>query len=90
MGFHSCPGSKIFKDVRPEYLGCPHCGKEIELWSDELVVRCKNCGNYVSKRRGASCIDWCRFARECVGAQKYARLQQEELQCQTPIAEPAR
>lgn len=80
MGLHgSCPGAKLFKEIKPEYLNCPHCGKEIELWSDELVIRCRHCGGFVSKRRGASCIDWCKFAKECIGAQKFERLREDNV-----------
>jgi DNA-directed RNA polymerase subunit RPC12/RpoP len=74
---HNCPGSKLFKEIRPEYIACPHCGAETELWSDELVIRCKSCGGIIAQKRGASCIDWCRFAKECIGAQKWERLQRE-------------
>jgi len=88
MGLHgSCPGAKLFKEIKPEYLSCPHCGKEIELWSDELVIRCKHCGGFVSKRRGASCIDWCKFAKECIGAQKFERLRQDNALSEAVAAE---
>jgi len=71
----SCPGSKLFKDIKPEYLDCAVCGHEVEIWSDELVARCPQCKSVISRDRGASCIDWCRWAQECVGAQKYRQLQ---------------
>ncbi len=70
----SCPGARLFREVRPEYLSCPHCGAEVEIWSDELVARCLQCGHAVPRERGASCIDWCAHAAECVGAQKLRRL----------------
>lgn len=69
-----CPGARTIKEASPEYMPCPHCGKEMEVWTDELVARCPHCKKPVPRERGASCIDWCAFAAECVGAQKYRRL----------------
>ncbi|HOG45570.1 MAG TPA: hypothetical protein PLJ35_08940 [Anaerolineae bacterium] len=70
----NCPGARLFREVRPEYIACPRCGHEVEIWSDELVARCLQCGQVVPRERGASCIDWCSHAAECVGAQKLRRL----------------
>jgi Zn finger protein HypA/HybF involved in hydrogenase expression len=72
-----CPGAKLFKEIKPDYIDCPHCRREVEIWSDELIITCPYCKGEVSQSRGASCIDWCQFARECVGAEKFERLQQE-------------
>lgn len=69
-----CPGARTIREATPEYISCPHCGREIEIWSDELVARCPHCHGAVPQKRGASCIDWCAFAADCVGAQKYRRL----------------
>jgi hypothetical protein len=46
----------------------------MEIWSDEPLARCPNCGLYVSQERGASCIDWCQSAAECIGLEAYERL----------------
>jgi DNA-directed RNA polymerase subunit RPC12/RpoP len=72
-----CPGARLFREVRPEYVDCPHCGGEVEIWSDELVARCPHCRQLVPRERGASCIDWCAHAAECIGAQAYNRLKSE-------------
>ena len=78
MAFNSgCPGAKLFKEITPDYIDCPHCRREIEIWSDELVITCPHCKGEVTQSRGAACIDWCQFAKECVGAEKYERLQQK-------------
>lgn len=74
---HNCPGSKLLKEARPDYINCPHCGYEIELWTDEVIIRCPQCHDFVIQDRGASCIDWCKHAQECVGVQKWNRLQEE-------------
>jgi DNA-directed RNA polymerase subunit RPC12/RpoP len=64
----------VFKDARPEYVVCPHCGEEMEMWSDEPLARCPHCALWVSKERGPSCIDWCQAAVECIGLEAYERL----------------
>lgn len=69
-----CPGAVTFREVRPEDIVCPQCGNEVEIWSDEPVAQCRQCGFWVSKERGASCIDWCAYAKECIGLAKYERL----------------
>jgi len=71
---NSCPGSRLIREPAPEYISCPHCGQEMEIWSDELVARCPHCRQVVSREAGASCLDWCAHAAECVGAEKYRRL----------------
>ena len=46
-----CPGSLLFKDPRPDYVDCPNCGEEVEIWSDEPLARCLNCGFWVKYER---------------------------------------
>lgn len=42
-----CPGAVTFREVRPEDIVCPQCGNEVEIWSDEPVARCRQCGFYL-------------------------------------------
>ena len=70
----ACPGARMIREPRPEYIDCPHCGQEVEIWSDELLARCPRCHRPVPRQRGASCLDWCAKARECVGEEAYRRL----------------
>lgn len=70
----SCPGSRTIREPRPEYINCPDCGAEVEIWTDELKATCSSCGNKVYRAQQASCIDWCPHARECVGPEVYERL----------------
>ena len=72
--FKGCPGAINFREVRPDDIECPFCGTEVEIWSDEATAKCPGCGREVTQSRGASCIDWCTCARECVGDEKYERL----------------
>ncbi len=64
----------MIREPSPEYIACPHCAGELEMWSDELVARCPHCRQIVPRRAGATCLDWCAHAAECVGAEKYRRL----------------
>lgn len=70
----SCPGSKIFKSPMPEPITCSGCAEELEIWTDEIKVRCKQCGTVTYKDRMPSCIDWCKHADACVGPEVLKRL----------------
>jgi DNA-directed RNA polymerase subunit RPC12/RpoP len=70
----SCPGSKEIRSPYPEELKCVFCGHLNEIWSDEPDIACKSCRNTINREMKPSCIEWCQFARECVGARKYDRI----------------
>jgi hypothetical protein len=67
----SCPGSHAIREPQPETIYCTKCGGEVEIWSDERLARCPQCGTPNMKDRGASCLDWCKMAKECVGEAVY-------------------
>ncbi len=75
--FRGCPGAVNIREVTPEYIDCPQCGEEVEIWSDELTARCSHCEARVSREQGPSCIDWCSFAEECIGTEKYQRMKKD-------------
>jgi len=68
-----CPGSSGIIKPKPEYVKCPDCGSDIEIWSDEFKGECPNCKKKVFKEEAPSCIEWCRHAKECVGGDKYEK-----------------
>lgn len=70
----SCPGSKTIRNPVPENITCPNCGHEVEIWTDELKATCPNCKTKVFRERQISCIDWCPYAKECVGPEVYEKL----------------
>lgn len=72
--YKGCPGAIRFREAVPEYLDCPQCGEEMEIWSDELVARCHHCQALVRRDQEPSCIDWCQYAEECIGVEAYKRL----------------
>ena len=76
--FKGCPGAINIREATPEDIDCPQCGEEVEIWSDELIAKCSHCGASVSRDQGPSCIDWCNFAEECIGTEKYQRLKKDE------------
>lgn len=70
----SCPGTQAIREPTPEYIKCPNCGEEVEVWSHELYYPCPNCGTKVFREQRPSCIDWCSYAKECIGPQFYETL----------------
>lgn len=70
----ACPGARVLREPSPEYTACPHCGKEMETWSDEPLARCPHCRAIVPRVMGASCIDWCTHAAACIGIEALQRL----------------
>jgi len=69
-----CPGAKAFREPKPEFLPCPTCHEEVELWTDEAETKCEHCSGTVSREMLQGCIDHCASARECLGDQLYTRL----------------
>ena len=68
-----CPGQDS-RNLRVALYKCPNCGAEVELFSDELKVRCHKCGKYIYKEKMPSCIDWCASARWCLGEERWKAL----------------
>ena len=71
---NECPGSKDIREPSPEEITCRHCGTAVEIWTDETETKCKSCGKMVSRIIGPTCLDWCAYAKECVGEDKYRRI----------------
>jgi hypothetical protein len=71
-----CPGQDK-RDIKAETINCPDCGYCLEIFSDEVKVRCPKCKGLVCRNRLPSCVDWCRYARECVGEDKWEQLKGE-------------
>jgi len=65
-----CP-SQDGRNLRVELYKCPNCGAEVEIFSDELKVKCHQCGKYIYKEKMPSCIDWCASARQCLGEERW-------------------
>ena len=65
-----CPGQDD-RNIKAEEIRCPACGCNIEIFSDEVKARCPKCKIFAYRKRMPSCIDWCSFARECIGENKW-------------------
>ena len=52
---------------------CPQCGCEVEIFSIDTQVACENCG-FVIYNDTLSCVQWCKYARKCVGDEMYEHL----------------
>ena len=74
MDMSKCPGSKAFTQPTPEFVPCPSCHAEVEIWTDEAEVKCDKCDNMVSRAMLQGCVDYCDMAKECLGEEMYARL----------------
>ena len=54
---------------------CPNCGSIIELFSIDTEVPCEKCG-FVAYNDTLSCVQWCKYARKCVGDATYEHMMQ--------------
>lgn len=66
-----CPGSKLLRQPAPEMFACPSCGEEVEIWTDELKGTCAGCQKTIYRDAAMSCLDWCKYGKECVGDAVY-------------------
>ena len=64
-----CPGAvRIRNPIITEKI-CPQCGAEIELFSIDPLMPC-TCG-FIAYNDVQSCLQWCAYARDCVGDAVY-------------------
>jgi len=61
---------------RMEIKDCPKCGEEIEIFSNEASAKCPGCG-FVIFNDLLSCVEWCEYAKDCVGEETYDRLMKQ-------------
>ncbi|MBL7131280.1 MAG: phosphohydrolase [Candidatus Omnitrophica bacterium] len=69
----NCPGQDN-RNLKVGILKCPDCGYKVEIFSDEIKVKCSRCKALVCRVRLPSCIDWCKKAQECIGEEKWRQL----------------
>ncbi len=63
--FSHCPGAGHIIEPVPEPIICPHCGKEVEIFTNEQSMTCYFCGGLVTRKKHPSCFDWCKYADVC-------------------------
>lgn len=52
---------------------CPQCGSIIEMFSIDSQMACEKCG-FIAYNDTLSCVQWCEFAKQCVGEEMYAHM----------------
>jgi DNA-directed RNA polymerase subunit RPC12/RpoP len=72
-----CPGQDMRK-LRVSLYKCPNCSADVEIFSDEIKVKCQKCGEKVYRDKIPSCIDWCASARQCLGEERWGELRGEQ------------
>lgn len=70
---YQCPGQDM-RNLRVELHKCPNCGAEVEIFSDEVKVKCHQCGQMAYADQLPSCIEWCAAARECLAEARWTQL----------------
>ena len=70
---NQCPGQDK-RNIKTEIIKCSGCGHSVEMFSDEIKVRCPKCKDLVCRERLPSCVDWCKAARECIGEERWKQL----------------
>ncbi len=68
-----CPGTVNLRTPTLALKKCPRCGGEVEIFSNDISVKCSRCG-FIVYNDVESCIRWCKYAKECVGEDTYNRL----------------
>jgi ribosomal protein S27E len=72
-----CPGAANIRTPTLTIKKCPRCGEDVEVFSNDVTVTCSTCG-FVIYNDIQSCVQWCTYARECVGEETYRKLTAEK------------
>jgi len=77
--FDSCPGAAQFtRTPTLKIKRCPECGGNVEIFSTDMQVKCDHCG-FIIYNDLESCIQWCKYAKECVGEELYNKLKRKRV-----------
>lgn len=68
-----CPGAAHLRTPTITLKKCPECGEEVEVFSTDMKVNCPNC-RFTIYNNMEACVQWCQYAKECVGEEVYERL----------------
>jgi NADH pyrophosphatase NudC (nudix superfamily) len=68
-----CPGAANLRTPTLAIKKCPQCGEEVEVFSNDVSVKCSRCGFEVFNDI-LSCVQWCKYAQECVGTETYNKI----------------
>ena len=70
-----CPGQDD-RNIKAETILCLKCGYEMEIFSDEQKRKCPRCNNLICKEKLPSCVDWCKYARDCIGENRWKKIKE--------------
>jgi len=79
--FDKCPGADSIRTPKLKVKKCPECGGDVEIFSTDLQQQCPTCGHTVFDNV-ASCVTWCKYAKECVGEELYEHLTKKASQAE--------
>lgn len=71
MIMDSCQGKPRTPTI--EEKRCSQCGNMLEIFSIDTQVTCEKCG-FVAYNDALSCVQWCKYARKCVGDEMYEHM----------------
>jgi len=74
-----CPGASMILQPTIKFKTCPQCGTQVEMVSTDMKVDCDKCG-FTIYNDLTSCVQWCEYAKECVGEEVYNRLKGEQVE----------
>lgn len=78
MVFDKCPGAAHIRTPTIKVKKCPECGREVEIFSNEMQTHCSKCGFTIYSDL-ESCVQWCTYALECVGEELYKKLKKKRI-----------
>lgn len=62
----TCPGLKSLLRPTLSYVKCQVCGGTVEIWSDEDVGTCNDCGaEWHKPSEDSICLNYCEYADKC-------------------------
>ena len=76
--FDNCPGAAHIRTPTIIVKKCPECGNEVEIFSNEMLTKCTRCGFTIYSDL-ESCVQWCKYAVECVGEEMYQKLKKKRI-----------
>ena len=68
-----CPGQD-FRNLKVSVHKCPKCGRDVEIFSDEMKAKCPKCKTVVEKENVPTCIEWCKEAKKCLGPERWQKV----------------
>ena len=75
MMMDQCPGAANLRTPTLDIKNCPKCGAEVELFSTDKKASCGQCGFTLYTEIG-SCIQWCQYAKKCLGEELFEKLKE--------------